>query len=87
MSESINANKTAKQFIVLDAASRRIENADKITRAIRVNNAEFELFKMTLYFKYQFFSNKRKVFMRKRLAAHSSAFNLSGGGINGGFLI
>ncbi len=85
MSESINVNKSAKQFVVLDAISRRIEDADKLTRVIKVNNAEFELFKMTLYFKDRFFSNKRRVFMRKRLIAHSSAFNLNGGGINGGF--
>ncbi len=85
MSESINVRKSAKQFMVLDAVSRRIEDVDKLTRVIKVNNAEFELFKMTLYFKDPFFSNKRRVFMRKRLGAHSSAFNLSRGGINGGF--
>jgi hypothetical protein len=85
MSESINVNESTKQFMVLDAISRRIEDADKLTRVIKVNNAEFELFKMTLYFKDRFFSNKRRVFMRKRLSAHSSAFNLNGGGINGGF--
>jgi hypothetical protein len=32
MSESINAKKSAKQFVVFDTISRRIEDVGKITR-------------------------------------------------------
>jgi hypothetical protein len=51
MSESINVNNSAKQVMVLDAISRRIEEADKITRIMKVNNAEVELFKRVLFFR------------------------------------
>jgi hypothetical protein len=79
MSESINVNKSAKQVIVLNAISRRIEEDDKITRIMKVNNAEVELFMRVLFFRDRYFSNKRRVFMPKELNSHSSAFNLSGG--------
>jgi hypothetical protein len=83
MSESINANKSAKQFIVLDTISRTIKDTYKIYKIVRVmkmNIAEAELFKMTQYFRDRYLSNKRRVFMSKELSAHSSAFNLSGNG-------
>jgi hypothetical protein len=51
MSESINVNNSAKQVMVLDAISRRIEEADKITRIMKVNNAEVGLFKRLLFFR------------------------------------
>lgn len=79
MYESINVNKSAKKFMVLDAITRRIEDASKITRIMKVNTAELELFKMTLYFRDRFFSNKRRVFVPRGLGVHSFAFNLSGG--------
>jgi len=50
MSESINVKKSAKHFMVFDAISRRIEDVGKITRVIKVNNAEHELFNRTLVF-------------------------------------
>ena len=79
MYESINVNKSAKKFMVLDAIKWRIEDASKITRIMKVNTAEFELFKMTLYFRDRFFSNMRRVFVPRGLGLHSFAFNLSGG--------
>ena len=85
MSESINVKKRAKHFMVFDAISRRIEDVGKITRVIKVNNAEVELFNRTLYFRDWFFSNKRRVFAPKGLAVHSSVFSLSGGSSRGGF--
>jgi hypothetical protein len=36
--------------MVFDAISRRIEDVGKITRVIKVNNAEGELFNRTLVF-------------------------------------
>jgi hypothetical protein len=78
MPQNINVNKSAKQFTVLDAISRTIEDADKITNVMKMNNAEVELFKMTLCFRDRFLSNKKRVFMPKGLSAHSSVFNLSG---------
>lgn len=85
MSESINVRKSAKNFMVFDTISRRIEDVSKITRVIKVNDAEVELFNGTLYFRDRLFSNKRRVFAPKGLGAHSSAFNLCGGRRRGGF--
>jgi hypothetical protein len=85
MSESINVKKSAKHFMVFDAISRRIEDVGKITRVIKVNNAEVELFNRTLYFRDRLFSNKRRVFAPRGLGIHSSAFKLSGGHRRGGF--
>lgn len=85
MSESINVRKSAKNFMVFDTISRRIEDVGKITRVIKVNDAEVELFNGTLYFRDRLFSNKRRVFAPKGLGAHSSAFNLCGGRGRGSF--
>jgi hypothetical protein len=85
ISESINVKRSAKQFMMFDAISRRIEDVGKITRVIKVNNAEVELFNRTLYFRDWFFSNKRRVFAPKGLGVHSSVFSLSGGCSRGGF--
>lgn len=70
---------------MFDAISRRIEDVGKVTRVIKVNDAEVELFNGTLYFRDRLFSNKRRVFALKGLGIHSSAFNLSGGRERGGF--
>jgi hypothetical protein len=80
MSESINLNKSAKQFIVFDTISRTIKDAYKIARVMKRDNAEAELFKMALYFRDRHLSNKRRFFMPKELSACSSALNLSGSG-------
>ena len=80
MSESINVNNSAKQFKVLDTISRTIKDAYKIARVMKRNNTNAELFKMTLYFKDRYLSNKTRVFKPKELSAHSSAFNLNGSG-------
>lgn len=80
MSESINVNKSAKQFLVLDTISRTIKDAYKIARVMKRNNTDAELFKMTLYFKDRYLSNKTRVFMSKKLNAYSSASNLNGSG-------
>jgi hypothetical protein len=85
MYESINVKKGAKHFRVFDAISRRIEDVGKITRVIKVNNAEVELFNRTLHFRDRLFSNKRRVFAPRGLGIHSSAFKLSGGRRRGGF--
>jgi Zn-finger nucleic acid-binding protein len=45
--------------MVFDAISRRIEDVGKITRVIKVNNAEVELFNRTLYFRDRLFSNEK----------------------------
>ncbi|MDP8888463.1 MAG: hypothetical protein M3M89_02390 [Thermoproteota archaeon] len=77
MSESINVNKSIKQFMVLDVISRRIEDADRIVRIMKMNNSEVESFKAGPYFSYQFLPNKIRVFMPKGVSADSSAFNFS----------
>ena len=78
MSESININESAGQFIVLDVISRRIEDADKIKRTMKTNNAEAaELFKAGSYFSYDFLPIKRRVFMPRGVIVDSFAFNLS----------
>jgi hypothetical protein len=88
MSESININESAKQFIMLDVISRRIEDADKIIRTMKMNNSEAaESFKAGSYFSYQFLPNKRRVFMPKGVSADSSAFNISVGSRRGDFEI
>jgi hypothetical protein len=40
MSESIHIKESARQFMLLDVISRRIEDADKIKRTMTINNAE-----------------------------------------------
>ena len=79
MSESIKINESGGQFMVLDIFSRRIEDADKIKRTMKINNAEAaESFKAVSYFSYHFFlPNKRRVFMPKGVSADSFTFNLS----------
>lgn len=82
MSESINVNKIAKHFMVLDVISSRIEDADKIIRITNMNknNSDAKLFKVALYFRDRFLPNKRRVFMPRGLSStHSCAFNLSVG--------
>jgi hypothetical protein len=88
MSESININESARQFMVLDLIARRIEDADKINRTMKMNNAEAaESFKAGSYFSYHFWPNKRRVFMSKGVSADSSAFNLRVGSRRGEFNI
>jgi hypothetical protein len=88
MSESININESAGQFMVLDMISRRIEDADKIKRTIKISNAEpAESFKAVSYFSYHFLPNKRRVFMLKGVSVDSSAFYLSLGSQRGDFSI
>jgi hypothetical protein len=88
MSESININESARQFMVLDVISRRIEDADKIKRTMKMNNAEAaEPFKAVSYFSYHFLPNKERVFMPKGVNADSSAFKLSVGSRRGDFNI
>ncbi len=66
VSESINVKKSAKQTMVFDAISRRIEDVGKIARIIKMSNAaEVELFDRTLYFRDRIISNKRRVFAPK----------------------
>jgi hypothetical protein len=78
MSESINTNEGAGQFTVLNVISTRIEDADKIKRTLKMNNAEIaESFAADSFLSYHFLPNKRRVFMSKRLSQDSSAFNLS----------
>ncbi len=56
--------------MVLDVISRRIEDADKIKRIMKMNNAEAaESFKAVSYFSYHFLLNKRRVFMPKGVNA------------------
>jgi hypothetical protein len=78
MSESINnINESAGQFMVQDVISRRIEDADKIKRTMKMNNAEAtESFRAVSFLSYHFLPNKRRVFMPKGVSADSSAFNL-----------
>jgi hypothetical protein len=75
MSGSINVNKSTKQLIALDAISRPTkEGADNIARTMRTNSrGEEGRFKITLCFRDQFLSNKRKHRMSKRLGAHIHA--------------
>jgi hypothetical protein len=40
MSESINTNKSTKQFMVLDRISKRIEYADRSLGIIKINNSD-----------------------------------------------
>ena len=78
MSESININEGAGQFTVFDVISRRIEDADKIRRTLKMNNAETaDSFKADSFLSYHFLPNKRRVFVSKGISADSSAFNLS----------
>jgi hypothetical protein len=88
MSERININEITRQFMVLDVISRRIEDADKINRTMKMNNAEAaESFKAGSYFSYHFLPKKRRVFMPKGVNADSSAFNLSVGSRRGDYNI
>jgi hypothetical protein len=88
MSESININESAGQFMVFDMISRRIKDADKIKRTIKISNAEAaESFKAVSYFSYHFLPNKRRVFMLKGVSVDSSAFYLSLGSQRGDFSI
>ncbi len=78
MSESINTNEGAGQFTVLNVISTRIEDADKIKRTLKMNNAEIaESFAADSFLSYHFLPNKRRVFVSKGVSADSSAFNLS----------
>lgn len=79
MSDSININESAKQFMVLDVISRRIEHADKIKRTMKMNNnaKAAESLKAGSCFRYDFLPKERRVFMPKRVSADSFAFNLS----------
>ena len=78
MSESINANEGTGHFTVLDMISRRIEDADKIKRTMKMNNAEVaESFKGVSFLSYHFSPNKRRILMPKGVSADASAFNLS----------
>ena len=78
MSESINMNESARQFMLFDVILRRIEDADKIKRTMKVSNAEAaESFKAGSYFGYYFLPNKRRVFMPKGVSADTSTFNLA----------
>jgi hypothetical protein len=89
MSESINnINESTRQFMVLDVTSRRIEDADKIKRTMKMNNAEAaESFIGVSYFNYHFLPNKRRVFMPKGVSEDSSTFNLVVGSRRGDFNI
>jgi hypothetical protein len=78
MSESINANEGTGQFTVLDIISRRMEDADKIKRTMKMNNARAAgSFKGVSFLSYHFSPNKRRIFMPKGVSADESAFNLS----------
>jgi hypothetical protein len=78
MSESINANEGTGQFTVLDIISRRMEDADKIKRTMKMNNAGAAgSFKGVSFLSYHFSPNKRRIFMPKGVSADESAFNLS----------
>jgi hypothetical protein len=89
MSETIHIKESARQFMMLDVISRRIEDADKIKRTMMINNAEAaESFKAVPYFSYHFLPNKiRKVFMPKGVGVDSSTFKLSVGSPRGDFNI
>ena len=88
MSESINANEGTGQFTVLDIISRRMEDADKIKRTGKMNNAEAAgSFKGVSFLSYHFSPNKRRIFMPKGVSADESAFNLSVDGQRGDFNI
>ncbi len=55
MSESININEGAGQFTVFDVISRRIEDADKIKRTLKMNNAvTADSFKADSFLSYHF---------------------------------
>ena len=78
MSESINANEGTAQFTVLDIISRRMEDADKIKRTMKMNNAGAAgSVKGVSFLSYHFSPNKRRIFMPKGVSADESAFNLS----------
>ena len=78
MSESINPNEGTGQFTVLDIISRRMEDADKIKRTMKMNNARAAgSFKGVSFLSYHFSPNKRRIFMPKGVSADESAFNLS----------
>jgi hypothetical protein len=78
MSESINIDESVRRIMVQDVISRRIEDADKIKRTMKMNNAESaESFRAVSFLSYHFLPNKRRVFMPKGVSADSSAFNLS----------
>jgi hypothetical protein len=67
MSESIHANERTRQFTVLDMISRRIEDADKIKRTVKMNNAEAAgSFKGGLIFKLSFLAEQKKNLYAKR---------------------
>jgi hypothetical protein len=78
MSECINTNEGTAQFTVLDIISRRMEDADKIKRTMKMNNAgAAESFKGVSFLSYHFSPNKRRIFMPKGVSADSSTFNLN----------
>jgi hypothetical protein len=84
MSESIHIKESARQFMLLDVISRRIEDADKIKGTMTINNAEAaESFKAVPYFSYRFLPNKKRVFMPKGVEVDSSTFKLSVGSPRG----
>jgi hypothetical protein len=88
MSESINIDESARQSMVLDVISKRIEDADNIKRTMKMNNAEAaEPLKAVSYFSYHFLPNKRRVFMPKGVSEDSSTFNVSVGSRRGDFNI
>lgn len=68
MSESNNTNEGVGQFTVLDVISRRIEDADKIKRTLKMNNAETaESFKADSIFKLSFLAEQKKSFYVKTI--------------------
>jgi hypothetical protein len=88
MSESIHANERTRQFTVPDMISRRIEDADKIKRTVKMNNAEAAgSFKGVSFLSYHFSPNKRRIFMPKGVSSDESAFNLSVDSQRGNFNI
>jgi hypothetical protein len=67
MSESINANEGTGQFTVLDIISRRMEEADKIKRTMKMNNARAAgSFKGVSFFKLSFLAEQKKNLHAKR---------------------
>jgi hypothetical protein len=88
MSESIHIKESARQFMVHDVISRRIEDADKIKRTMTINNTDVaESFKAVSYLSYHFLPNKIRVFMLKGVSIDSAAFNHSVGCQRGDFNI
>jgi hypothetical protein len=63
---------------MFDMISRRIEDADKIKRTVKMNNAEAAgSFKRVSFLSYHFSPNKRRIFMTKGVSADESAFKFS----------